>query len=732
MKKIKRIIHSRYLNKSMNIALLISCAVIVITQLYFILHSWLMISVDKLYNFICNNQLFLALIAGVIPLFPNFFLFIMKKIKKKKDPEINTHNEFLPEKTEVFPGAISTKMIKDNDVILISKREYEKLHEKKPMVLDRKKQCDIIESYIRKLKKKGKKNKLNCLFLSGTSGAGKSILLEYFLKERFSGFENGQEEYLYFKSYDIACDLIYKKIISEKSRIIVMDQFEYSIDYTEIYKYIRKLISKVDYSLIFIFSFPQDVFDQISRNVMKYLVNDGEHKRELLNVDFCSYTHFLGYDEHDIKQLKILINTFLKVGMELVNECLDYSVETFLNSGSFMPILNSGKYPPSLVFMCSILARIKTGRSPLVEFSIVSYIYELYQDEIDNNIDKYIDHLNKVFHLYLDYWTDKFPNADTGKMILQLISDGRKYTVDDLKCVTFEPAECFLLSKNSIKEYVGIRELPFNITNALQQNKFITVQDNLFGFKFGVFAVHDFVALKMSEYCFETLENELRQNVDYYKKKMVQTNNGYLMQIESKVKTKILKRYENFYKKQNLLFINVLLYILMTSSVLISCINGCKYRDYTDNIFYMFIGIGCFFSTYYLYNIIMQFFRMLKKRYYYPLTICGTILIILCYVLPDFWGVFSGIEIIILGISLYSARKGTINLAVDFFREKGIFYIFLGGVVICFGAEYALINNSLMLKFTLAVFFIIYVAASNYTHIKYSYIMKKIGMGNTI
>lgn len=170
----------------------------------------------------------------------------------------------------------------------------------------------------------------------------------------------------------------------------------------------------------------------------------------------------------------------------------------------------------------------------------------------------------------------------------------------------------------------------------------------------------------------------------------------------------------------------------MISSVLISYVNGCNFNNYKDNVYYIFIGIGCFFSTYYLYNVIMQFFRMLKKRYYYPLSICGTILIISCFAFPNFWGVFSGIEIVILGMSLYGARKDTVNLAIDFFREKGIFYMILGGVVICFGTEYAFINNSFMLKCTLAVFFIIYVIACNYSHIKYSYIMKLIGMGNTI
>ena len=736
MKKIKQVIRSRFLDQPMNIALLFTCVIIVFIQLYFILDTWVENCIEKMYIIINNNQLLLAVIAGIIPLLPNIWLLIVKKIEEKKEPEKDDQNIYVPDKTEVFPGAITHDMIKNEEVILISDRTFENINKKVPMILDRQKQCDDIIKYIEKLKEDGKKKNLNCLFLTGTSGAGKSILLKEFLMHKLNGPNDDtlsekkvDKECLYFNNYDVACDLIYNEIISQKANIIIMDQFETSIVYMYIYSYIKKLVNNVDHTLIFIFSFPQDVFDQISLNIMKYVVNTVDPDQSLLSFDATTYTHFLGYDEHDIAQLKILINTFLKVGMELVDECLEYSLDTFLNNGSFIPVLNLGRYPSSLVFLCSILTRIKAGKSPLVEFSIVSYIYELYKEEIDYNIDKYIDDLNKIFELYLEHWTKKFPNSETGKIILQLISDGRKYTEDDLKCVTFEPSECFMLPQKDDKSK---HSSLFSILAVLKQNKFIRVKENYFGFKFGVFAVHDFVALKMSEYCFETLDNTLRQNVDYYKRKMVQTNHGYSVQAESKTKSIILRRYESFYTKQNQLFINILVYILMVSSILVSCVKGNQYNDYTDNIFYIFIGTGCFFSTYYLYNVVMQFFRMLKKRYYYPLIICGTILIILCYVLPDYWGVFSGIEIVILGMSLYSARKGTVGLAVDFFRDKGIFYVVLGLVVIGFGIEYAYISDSLMLKYTLDIFFIIYVAASNFTHIKYSYIMNKIGMGNTV
>lgn len=88
------------------------------------------------------------------------------------------------------------------------------------------------------------------------------------------------------------------------------------------------------------------------------------------------------------------------------------------------------------------------------------------------------------------------------------------------------------------------------------------------------------------------------------------------------------------------------------------------------------------------------------------MSIGGTLLIILCYVFPSFWGVFIEIEVVILGISIYSARKGTTNLAKDFFRQKGIFYTVIGIVVIGFGIAYKYAD--IQAKFSIAKFFMIY------------------------
>ncbi len=715
----KKFIYNRFLNESMNISLLISCLTIIVVQTYFIINDWMMEIMGKFFDYMGGNQLLIVFISAIFPLMPGIVGFSLKKLEVKKQDNIK--KELEEHKTEVFPGAITKDMIKAGEVICVSERTWKNLKKKKPMMLDRKSQCDTL---CRKLEDFDVKDKeLNCLYLTGTSGAGKSIFLGKFVKEQLK-----KEGILYFNEYDIACDLIFQKIEEKKPKYVIMDQFEKSLENKDIYVYIRKIVEEHTPGIVFIFGFPQEFFEQICKNIDTHILNP-KGEKEKIQDNTCTY--FLGCDEDDIEQLKILVNTFLKTGMEMVNECLAFCEENFSHSGVFLPVLSTGRYPESLVFLCSILTKIKIGISPLVEFSTVSYIYELYRDDIDYNIDIYIDNIDKIFELYLDNWINCFRNRETGKIILQILCDGKRYNMDDIKCVTFEKKEN-LVEYDYSEEKNKEERTRYNITHLLKKNTFISLVPGFSGFKTGVWIVHDYIALKINEYCFKNLDNKIRQNIEHYRKEMVNKNLSYSTKSESKTKVTILKRYESYYKRRNVYFVNIFLIILMMGSIGVSCINGANYNNKLNNVYYIFIALGCFFSTYYMYNIVMRFLKMMERKYYYPVTICGTILVVLCYVFPDYWGVFLGFEIVILGYSLYQLRKITVNMAVGYFREKGLFYIGLGVVVIAFGGIYVFYKSNLELRLTLDFFFLVYVVASNISHINYTYVMSKIGMGNTI
>lgn len=716
----KKIIYNRFLNEPMNISLLISCLTIVCIQIYYLIDEWINSFLFSMFDYIEKNDFFVAFICAFITLVPSIMSYIFAKIEKKK----NSKNDLKEQPTRVFSGVLTKKMMEKEDYILVSNRDLEKgKHNKKPIILDRAAQCDKVLKKIKEIEKSvSEKNNIhfNFLCLTGSSGAGKSIFLQYFFAKNIK-----KNKAYYFNEYDGSIDLIYKHIMENNFKYIILDQFEKSLENKDIYSIIKKVIRKRGRNVFFVFSFPQDCYDQIFLNLDQIILSDlKKNKRFEYNMG----THFLKCDEYDIFQLKILVNTFLKIGMETINECLSFCEENFMHTGAFYPVLNTRKYPESLVFLCSILTKIKIGITPLVEFSVISYIYELYKDDIDYHIERYIDNIDLIFDLYLNKWIANFKKPDTGKMILQLLCDGAKYNFDDIKCITFEKKDFFEINDNDMMK----KEKCYLLNRIFNENKFIHVEDEYSGFKTGVWIVHDYIGNKINDFCFKFLDSTIRQNIEYYKKR--QNNNTHFSSVKSESRTKIelLKRYDNYHRKQNALFVNVFTVILMLSSILLSCINGKICNNKLDNVYYIFISLGCFFSTFYMYNIVIHFLRMLKKKFYYPVTIFGTIFVVLCYALPNYWGILLGSEIVVLGLSLFGIRKITVNFAVNYFRSKGIFYIVLGCIVVFFGSLYAvnIVNN--VLRMTLATFFLVYVIASVFSHINFIYITSKLGMGNTI
>ena len=368
---------------------------------------------------------------------------------------------------------------------------------------------------------------------------------------------------------------------------------------------------------------------------------------------------------------------------------------------TFHEIFNYEKYHQSTIFLCSILAKIKLGISPLVEFSIISYIYALYHDEINKDLKKYILNTDYVIDLYLDKWVNKFPNPETAQIILYLISDRNVYIESDLKCVTFEPNYYFKKDSNC----------KFNIIMAMNSNCFICVKDNFIGYDFGVYSVHDYAGLKINEYCFKRLSNEIRQNIDHYRKIMSQNKQGRTGVAESKEKLKLLKRYNNnFYNTKNKIFINSCTFIIMIASIFISCYYGINNKSEKEYTLTILTAFNCLFSTYYIYNSIMQFFRVLNLKQYLLVTLIGTISVILCFITPKFWGISLGIEVVTLGVFLFCLKNKTVNMAQKEFLRRGRLFVVLGILIISLGVAYAIHPNILY-----HVFFIMYVTMCNWT-----------------
>lgn len=695
--RLSKFFHNRFLDQPINISIIISFLIIVFIQIYLKNSEWIEDHFYKLYQLV-NNSNFLLEIIG-IPFIPSIISLIMKKFSRWAKSKPIFSGEI--DETRFFPGLITQEMI-DNKKVVLSQSQ----NKDKPIMLDRQKQCENIIKHIELLERKEKT--LNCLFLTGSSGSGKSILINNFLKDKLE--RNNEKCIIINKDYN-EYKQIYDTIKNEYS-IIIMDQFEDSLSNPKIYKYISKLVNELHKPLLFIFSFPQEFFSRIHIALTK-VFDSNEYNPCLIN----SSTYFIRNDDHDIEQLISLVNSFVGKG-EDVEECLKKCVSSLKENNNFNSVINSRMHKQSTIFLCSILAKIKIGISPLVEFSIISYIYELYQNTINKNLENYILHTDYVIDLYLDNWVNKFPNPETAQIILYLLSDRNVYIESDLKCVTFEPDYYFKKDNN----------YELNIIMAMNSNSFIYVEENFTDFEFGVYSVHDYAGLKINDYCFKRLSNEIRQNVDHYRKIMSQNRQGRTGVAESEEKLKILKRYNNnFYNKKNKLFVNVCIFIIMITSIFISCYHGINIKSEKEYSLTILTAFNCLFSTYYIYNSIMQFFRVLNLKQYLLVTLIGTISVVLCFITPNIWGISLGIEVVTLGVFLFCLKNKTVNMAQKEFARRGTLYVVLGILIISLGVAYA-IHPSILYH----VFFIMYVLMCNWTHIQYNYMISNIGMINII
>lgn len=702
-KKVKRKISDCFLNQTINIFLITVFVIIAVIQLYQMNIDFVITNFNTFYEFIKSNDFLIDIILFMIPIIVSIINFLIKKFNNKT----NAHMLFKEnKKTYTFPGIVTNKMIKKNKVIFIKDLQIDSKHNK-PLILDRYQQCKNLALEIENLSKKIEPHKLNCLFLTGMSGSGKSILLNNFLPK-----ELNTSVTLIHDNYNDG-NLIYNKIMEKQNQIIIMDQFENSLSYQSFYSYIKKIVNDIEKPIIFIFSFPQDFLYLIHKNLTELFNKDIKENPNFIN----SSIYFISNDDYDINQLKILINRFTQEDYQNINNCLEECKKKALSNSSFKSIVKEELYSPSLIFLCSILSRIEVGISPLVEFSILSYIYEIFEQEISANLTKYIDNIDNVIDLYLNNWVSQFPHPETGKMILYLLSDRKIYTIDDFKFITFEPPEYFTNTKNN----------KFNIIEVICNNTFLSIKKNYNGFNKGFSSIHDYIGLKLNEYCFRNLSNELRQNVDYYRKIMTKSLDNKRPTAFSNEKNEIQNRYNRFYKKQTKYFINIFIILMAITTLLI---NFNLYNVYTyikDDYIYLWLSIGCCVSVYYVYNTIMQSTSILPYKHYVVMLITGAVIVPLCYIYPNLYGIFMGIEVVIIGATQFCINFKTVYEAKEHFTHTGILYIVFGITIIVFGFLYIFYPN-----ISFHLFFITYVLGANYGHIKYSYTINRIGKINTI
>ena len=150
-------------------------------------------------------------------------------------------------------------------------------------------------------------------------------------------------------------------------------------------------------------------------------------------------------------------------------------------------------------------------------------------------------------------------------------------------------------------------------------------------------------------------------------------------------------------------------------------------------------------SVIYVYNLYYRFLLYFKSAFSYGL-ILGYILCLCCYVFPGMWGIFLGIEVIIIGLIMsripshlsvelkksnwehnYDKRN---NEAYDF-SSKGIQYVLMGAVVLFMGILYRVfIRGNLFFMICFLCLYCFYIFLTIRAHITLTHF--KILIGNVI
>lgn len=170
--KLSKFFHNRFFHQPINISIITSFLIIVIMQIYFKNSEWIKEHFYNLYCLVNDSHLLVEIIGSVIPFMPIIISLLIKKCSALSKSESIFSGS--TEETRIFPGLITQEMI-DNKKVTLSQ------YQNKPIMLDRQKQRENIIKHIKSVECKEKA--LNCLFLTGSSGSGKSILLNNFLKD---------------------------------------------------------------------------------------------------------------------------------------------------------------------------------------------------------------------------------------------------------------------------------------------------------------------------------------------------------------------------------------------------------------------------------------------------------------------------------------------------------------------------------------------------------------------
>ena len=570
---------------------------------------------------------------------------------------------------------------------------------------------------------------LNCIFLTGKSGAGKSVFLKKLLIPTLE--EMGE-------TVDFSRE--HKLSYAENATVIIVDQFEHIIQ-EELHEPLAKtkenILQRCLYAplqsgtstakpLVFIFAFPEESM----HNVFEYLISPTKLQKTLaLNEK----VYFLRANEQDNEGLLYYIAPFLNKRKGKLNTSDIARISQAIKTGSLDSSEHSNNTKVKLLL--SVILSIYNNELPFVALFVLGSIIEIF-DIKEALLDKCIDDVERIFYIYVDQWVGKFKNTDNAKALLYLLANMNKYELPDIECILFDTDVEF----GSLDFY----------QDALSDLFFVETEEDPFTFKY----YHSYIADKVLDYCQKSFATavgkqkdikhckaippDLMANVDYYAKN---SESDVAFNKNSQVLRKALgDRFETYKENQR----NWRILFVITLAVVIS-INLYKYlTDYikspisfSDTAVRMFMSINCMLAAYYVYNYLKKVLCLYSPIWYLLPATVGAFALWVSYFNPAFWAIAIGVAVMALTlIHRYYIVTHTIERGKEEFLglSKSLLTAAIG--VFFLGTVYCLFSylrtDDIWGLLVVDAVFSWYIVFNIWKHIDYEYLLVRIGFINRL
>ncbi len=638
-------------------------------------------------TFLAQHSFAISLFIGIAPsIISGIYSLFRWEYKQKHTPSPLFEHSASPKQEHYFSGLLSYQELDElSDEALLHRSD----------LLNRKRHCKKIIHKIEALFRCPHDGHPNCLYLTGASGSGKSMLLRYL---KLDLLQKGYEVEIIHKNYNNLH--LHGPSKGFKKKIIVLDQFERALNYHD---YIRRIqcFSKTPKSrrTAFIFVFPQQYLSHVSN---------------ALNLSYYDiYT--LSFDSYDINQLKNKIIDFTGLESSEIQPYLSGDIS--LEDAQTSPAENNSVQNAKILLYS--LKKLADEKIPLVEFEILGRILE---SDSSGDKNQYINRPHQAVEIHLNQWISKFPNKLPAQSILYLLSKNDYCTINELKWITFEPEVCFRTDGSCSAQ--GL-----NIIDALKENMFIQTVSKTGSEEFKI--IHDYVAERLHKYCLNHIPDEVKGNVDYFYSCKERKEEG---------NQKFQKFYEEinaYYKKYTgpRKFEPFCLIVLCVALIVLTLCTANR-----ENVFHWkYIGISlCSVpATYYIYNYCHRFF-CLKSSWKYSFTcIGGMAVIFLSYLYVNLWAIFMGLEVIVLGVNIACTFARTtygtarqkfmgnfeVFCAIGFVVSAlGVLFLFLFGLNREEAQDLVVSVLGHWLELSYYLLFFVYALLSVLSHIQYDYI----------